>query len=257
MICPNCGNETHKRKNCEICGRSTEFINRMNYLSVGSSRNPLQAASSHKDHPSVEIEKNSRFRWFTALVVLLAVLVAVESVCLIFLMCKDGSENYPETNSAIQQSTEYFESFDITETEEREFTTPITEGTAPSISTEEINQDVVQKEENPNIFGDQMQVSAELRFDLNLSENMQLISDSIEAPASVVIGEPLPEPFSADKDDYILTAGATSFRFVEWNTEKDGSGMSADIGDIVTLPLSESITLYAQWDVIADVDAAG
>ena len=72
-----------------------------------------------------------------------------------------------------------------------------------------------------------------------------------------MIGEPLPEPFSADSDDYVLTVGAASFRFVEWNTEKDGSGMSADIGDIVTLPLSESITLYAQWDVIADADAAG
>lgn len=257
MICPNCGNETRNRKNCDVCGQLTEFANRMDCLSVGSSRNPLQTTSSHKDGKQVELGKNSRLRWSTAMIVLLAVLVVAEGMCLIFLTYKHGGMNDTELNPTMQESTECVESRENTEMEAREFTTPITEGTAPAISTEEINQGVVPKEENPNIFGDQMQASAELRFDLNLGKNMQLISSSTEAPTSIAMGEPLPDPFSADNDDYILTVGAASFRFVEWNTEKDGSGMSADIGDIVTLPLSESITLYAQWDVIADVDAAG
>jgi uncharacterized repeat protein (TIGR02543 family) len=57
---------------------------------------------------------------------------------------------------------------------------------------------------------------------------------------------------SIEKDERInlYTPTRSGYKFVEWNTKKDGEGKSYDAGDSLTV--NSNITLYAQWEKVSD-----
>lgn len=59
---------------------------------------------------------------------------------------------------------------------------------------------------------------------------------------------------SVEKDDKITlyTPTKSGYKFVEWNTKKDGDGKSYDGGDALTV--TKDISLYAQWEVSSSTD---
>lgn len=80
-------------------------------------------------------------------------------------------------------------------------------------------------------------------FDVNPLPKMEIYGCSPEAPEAICVEQEI--PFLSDVTD--------SFRgytwvFTGWNTKPDGTGLPVRLGQIFDLPLSESITLFAQWE---------
>lgn len=77
---------------------------------------------------------------------------------------------------------------------------------------------------------------------VNPLEKMELYDLSPDAPETISVEQEM--PFLSDVTDAFH---GYTWIFTGWNTKPDGTGLPIRPGQIFDLPLSESITLFAQW----------
>lgn len=233
MICPHCGNQTTNAAICDHCGSSTEFAERTNYLSVGNHSNGTKLL------PDYTLEKETRsslLRWLTGAVVLFLLLCLVEAVALLLAL------------GSLERSSNQIESIEIEQN---------TQVTATTVPIQEIHQNETEDvSDATNIRDNDIQNppftdteeggakidNIQILFDVNATVHMKLFGCIPTTPQPITLGQQAP-PLSIDPDD-----DRYAWSFTGWNTKPDGTGIAVPVGLVIDLPLSESITLYAQWE---------
>lgn len=248
MICPHCGKQTLDHERCDSCGNSTDFAKRANFQSVGtsdneiilpgyqhSSRIPAEAIrgnaspdetnqqdnscmSSSKSNDTAE-DKNWRSKYRTkactnSLLCCVIVILAVMSIA---------------SGYAFQQILNRVDSISNEIATHR--CCDLIEEAANVESMIPIN-DSTSGDENGKTL---------LFLEANLTDQMG--EPDINFPECVSIAEQLPV-----LDDISETETALVWHFTGWNTQPDGTGINIPYGQVLELPLSEDVTLYAQWE---------
>lgn len=286
MICPNCGKETSPHEVCDICGKPTEFANRMDNLSVGSSANQIHRTKEddsickNSQRASTQVvyytpNKKSWLPWVVVLVVLLAVNLVTEEINHLFLVHKIENINASDISAVSQMETMVDESV---VDQEQDMPSEVANSTINSEEETEgmelIDNTILEEctessdEEYPQIIEEQ-NVSADSQYDLNATTGRQnvcavyfdfnvegdipAVVNLLRLPSPIFEGEQIPAPFDSATDEYTIEDNAGLWGFLEWNTRKDGSGLSFDVGELVDISLSEPITLYAQWKLVSDI----
>lgn len=287
MICPHCGKQTANTSLCDHCGCSTEFAVRTNYQSVGTSGNeisgpPMQrpepvqpvptqnncihpepappkvtSADTHRQqvsrqpqppiqnhqsgynvYPEQRIHSRKKTKvellvpWLSGAVAILLIACIVATIAF-FRLLKETEE----LNDQISSVTHSVIEEDIHEI-------PTAEAIADTLPEETddtgANDEITQETEGVHII-----------FDVNPLEKMELYGLSPEAPEAIAIEREI--PFLSDVSDSFR--GYTS-AFTGWNTKPDGTGLPVRPGQVFDLPLSESITLFAQWEELYEFRAS-
>lgn len=83
----------------------------------------------------------------------------------------------------------------------------------------------------------------QIMFDVNPLEKMKMYGLSPETPEAISIEQLVPS-----LDDVTDSFSGYTWVFQGWNTKSDGTGFRIERGQTVDLPLSKSITLFAQWE---------
>lgn len=263
MICPHCGKQTANASLCEHCGCSTEFAVRTNYQSVGTSSNeiscpPVQNAEPDQNHqpgycPYQEQRVRSRLvPWLFGTVVLLLVTCIVATIAFSWLLKK--VDKLTEQISSVQHFTVEEDTREIPTTiafsdtlqEETEAIASIAEGINEGNTTDQESEELTvletgDTEANEETIPEEKKIL--ISFDVNPLAQMELFDLSPETPEAISVKQEM--PFLCDVTDPFH--GSTWY-FTEWNTKPDGTGLSIRLGQIIDLPLSESITLFAQWE---------
>ena len=217
MICPNCGNSTGENLNCDVCGANTEFIRRTCYCSVGSRKNQEKIQ------------------------------------CLV----EDGVLYFQthEKNGEDKSNSDYGK---IGEVSERGAKRGGVLGILALTMGLLILLFLFSFQDYGGLFRksseDRIKNSPEILKTLylekmvgvwlydNPNEEMAYWAGSKKIPVLVMLGEVLP-----GREDILDDANSRVWKFVGWNTKSNGEGIFIPAGEILALPLSESIDLYAQW----------
>ena len=229
MICPHCGNQTNNISQCDHCGSSTEFAKRTNYLSVGTSANGRKLlpdfaviAPSKKSRPSLT-------PWLCGAIAFVMLLCIAEGVILSLVLGK-----LTELNGQIE-SSKYIDAesntYDGSTTEDVLDIIDETDNVIPISTVADIEEDGVQKD---NII---------IQFDMNPTDHMESYDCTPVQLKPQSVDQEIPPLSDISEDAYGYT-----WIFTGWNTKPDGTGVFLRVGQCIELPLSESITLYAQWD---------
>lgn len=130
--------------------------------------------------------------------------------------------------------------------EETEAVTSTDEGIGEENTTGQESEDItVQESADAEANNDATSEAAEILiiFDVNPLPKMEFYGSSPDAPEAISVDQEM--PFLSDVTD---SFHGYTWAFTGWNTKPDGTGLPVRLGQIFDLPLSESITLFAQWE---------
>lgn len=274
MICPYCGKHTSNFELCDFCGHSTEFVRKTHYQSVGTSANAVEMPSvpqivpvsikpecdtsnqsalrsqiahgknkqnDNETNPQAQIppqpiprnnmistaketckSRSERLILFlSGTVTGLLILCIVGILAFSFLLGIKNKIPPEDTTLPIDDAISDYNT-----------TNSIEEADADELGPTNPNSRVI------NIL-----------LDLNLSPGMENYSSILELPQLISsIGKRAILPKVIDSQ--------TSRRwiFTGWNTERDGSGYTIQVSQIMNRPLDGDTVLYAQWEEILAPD---
>lgn len=190
--------------------------------------------------------------WLLGAVAVLLIACIVATIAFSWLLKKVDKLNdqiSSAKHSVIEEDTREIpptEAISETLPEETEVVTSTDEGIDEENTTGQETGDLTVQEPSAAEANDDAMPEAEeilITFDVNPLPKMEIYNCSPEAPEAICVEQEI--PFLSDVTD--------SFRgytwvFTGWNTKPDGTGLPVRLGQIFDLPLSESITLFAQWE---------
>lgn len=240
MICPHCGNQTTNTLRCDVCGHSTEFAKRTNYRSVGTSSNGTELPQNFRTVTTQKKSKTALLPWLFGTIIVLLILCMLTGTMLSLVLKK------------LNTLSEQMESIQYSDPEENLQGIPTTTSVLetymnPEAAAENTDMESIVTQEPPSAGLEEGNPKTEticILLDVNLTDKMNLHTYIPAVPQSIAIGHETPvlSDISGDSGEYIWV-------FTGWNTKVDGTGIHIEAGKIFDLPLSESITLYAQWEV--------
>lgn len=274
MICPYCGKHTSNFELCDFCGHSTEFVRKTHYQSIGTSANAvemppvpkkepvsikpecdisnqsaLRSQLSHGENklndnetnpqaqiPSRPIPRNNlismaketcKSRSERLVLFLSGTVSGLLILCIIGILAFSlllGTKNKIPPEDTTIPTDDAISDYNATNS--------IEETDTGELEPMHPNSGVI------NIL-----------LDLNLSPGMEKYSSILELPqffGSVGKKEVLP--------NVIDPQTGRRWIFTGWNTERDGTGYTIQVSQIMNRPLDGGTVLYAQWEEILAAD---
>lgn len=236
MICPNCGKHTSHTDLCDHCGHATDFARRTRYLSVGTSENSVSIPLNAEPDPVLDlrhdtVSNNSRSATKGPLILLTGGIAILLVLCILFgiaFLRLSKELHQIQINSTVQTHLDNTENTDSTVISPTQV--------APETQPES------KPETTPSIPAP---VLIEISFSVNPAEGMEACTEDLLPPRAIRLGETV--SLLSEVSD---PETGRDWKFLGWNTKKDGTGLFIYGEQIMDLPLAESITLYAQWEEV-------
>lgn len=190
--------------------------------------------------------------WLFGAVAVLLIACIVATIAFSWLLKKVDKLNdqiSSAKHSVIEEDTREIpptEAISETLPEETEAVTSTDEGIGEENTTGQESEDITVQEPadgeaNDDVSSDAAEIL--IIFDVNPLPKMEFYGRSPETPEAISVEREM--PFLSDVTDSFL---GYTWIFTGWNTKPDGTGLPVRLGQIFDLPLSESITLFAQWE---------
>lgn len=236
MICPNCGKHTSNTDLCDHCGHATDFARRTLYLSVGTSENSVSIPLNTEPDPVLDlrhdtVSNDSRSATRGPVIFLTGGIAILLVLCTLFgtaFLRLSKELHQIQVNSTAQTHLENTENTDSTVSSPTQ--------TAPETQPES------KPETTPTIPAPAL---IEISFSVNPAEGMEACTEGLLPPPTIRLGETV--SLLSEVSD---PETGRHWKFLGWNTKKDGTGLFIYGEQILDLPLAESITLYAQWEEV-------